>query len=256
VLFGFAYADIPEQAMSVVVTCDRDRAAAQQLATRIASQIWSARRDFKRDLPGPAEAVRAAAQLSGLTALANVGDNFGGGAVGDSTAIVEELIRRPDLRAASTVCDPEAVMRCEAIGTRGSVSLVIGRPSLALVGEVRRIQDGQYVNDGPLSRGVTFDMGRVAVVESGSLTLVLQSRAVMANDQNMLRSCGIDLDELRVVDLKGAAAIRAGWSERAARFLDVDTPGPTGADVTRLGLQNVLRPLWPLDDFQWDPAAQ
>jgi len=253
VLFGFAYADVPEQSMAVVVA-DADGGAAAAVAEDLAAQAWATRRAFRRDLLTPGEAVRAAASEPGLTVLANVGDNVGGGSPGDSTTIAAELLRRPGLRSATTICDAAAVTACESLGAGSSVRLRAGNPPLALEGRIARIQDGRYVNDGPLSRGVVFDMGRIAVLECGALTVVLQSRPVMANDQNMLRSCGIDLDALGAVDLKGAAAVRAGWQSRAARFLDVDSPGPTAASLESLDLRSVRRPLWPLDEFEWSPG--
>ncbi|MDX6593257.1 MAG: hypothetical protein QOJ13_2453 [Gaiellales bacterium] len=254
VLFGFAYADVPEQSMAVIAFSDGDPVATAAVARDLGELAWSSRHDFARRLLTPAEAVAVAAASPGLTALANVGDNVGGGAPGDSTAIAAELLHRTGLRAATTICDPEAVAVCETAGVGATVRLWVGSPPLELSGAVVRVQDGRYVNDGPLARGVVFDMGRVAVVECESLTVVLQSRAVMANDQNMLRSCGIDLGSLSAVDLKGAAAVRAGWESRAARIVDVDSPGPTAADVTGLGLGNVRRPLWPFDEFDWCPG--
>jgi microcystin degradation protein MlrC len=253
VLFGFAYADVPEQSMAVVAASDRDRAAAAAAVADVAAHAWSSRRAFARTLETPAGAVAIAARSDGLTALANVGDNVGGGAPGDSTAIASELLRRSDVPAATTICDPAAVAACAAAGAGATVTVAAGTPPLRLTGTVVRVQDGRYVNEGPLARGVTFDMGRVAVVACGSLIVVLQSRAVMANDRNMLRSCGVDVDSLVAVDLKGAAAVRAGWAGSASRFVDVDTPGPTAADLTRLDLRRVRRPLWPLDDFEWRP---
>ena len=246
VLVGFAYADIPEQSMAVIALTDDDAAAADAAATAIAERVWELRAGFARDLASPSEAVAIAARGPGLTVLANVGDNVGGGAAGDSTEIAAELLAA-GLPAATTICDPAAVRVCEAAGAGASVALAVGTPRLAIAGEVLRVGEGRYINDGPLSRGVEFDMGRIAVVAAGGLLVVLQSRAVMANDQNMLRSCGIDLDALAAVDLKGAAAVRSGWASKARRFVDVDSAGPTGADLTRFRFERVRRPLWPLD---------
>jgi microcystin degradation protein MlrC len=246
VLFGFAYADVPEQAMAVIAIGEHDAETTEEAAREIAEAAWESREQFRRELATPAEAVEIASTSPGLTGLANLGDNVGGGAPGDSTVIAAELLKR-GVPAATTICDPSAVGQCSRAGVGADTVLEFGDPRIRVSGHVLRVADGRYVNDGPLSRGVEFDMGRIAVVETGSLHVVLQTRAVMANDQNMLRSCSIDLGSLRAVDLKGAAAVRAGWASAVERFVDVDTPGPTTADIERLGLRNIRRPLWPLD---------
>jgi microcystin degradation protein MlrC len=246
VIFGFAYADVPEQSMAVIAITDGDDDAAAAAANEIASVIWGCRTAFGRELASPAESAEIAANSRGPTALANIGDNVGGGAPGNSTVLAAQLLCR-GVPAATTICDPAVVAWCEQAGVGHDIELEVGDPPMRISGRVVRMADGRYVNDGPLSRGVEFNMGRVAVVAAGSLQIVFQSRAVMANDQNMLRSCGVDVGSLRAVDLKGAAAIRAGWATMVERFVDVDTPGPTSADIQNLGLRNVPRPLWPLD---------
>jgi microcystin degradation protein MlrC len=255
ILFGFAYADVPEQGMSVIVVTDHDLAEANTLADELAQAIWDCRSQFQRRLPSPHEALTLAAQSEGLVALCDLGDNVGGGAPGNSTILIQPLLDS-GLKAAATLCDPSVVSVAAEAGVGARVDVSIGNPSLRLSAHVRSIRDGRYTNLGPLSAGVTFDMGRVAVLDSGTLTLVVQTKAVMANDQNMLSAMGVDLSSLDVVILKGAAAVKAGWLSRVHRFIAVNTPGPTMADVRRLGFRNVKRPLWPLDEFDWRPTER
>jgi microcystin degradation protein MlrC len=160
------------------------------------------------------------------------------------------------MKVATTLFDPAGVESAAAAGAGATLELTVGRPRIKLNVRVRSVRDGRYTNLGPLSAGVTFDMGRVAVLEVDGLTIVLQTRAVMANDQNMFLGMGVDLDALDAVILKGAAAVRAGWASRVARFVAVDTPGPTTADLRTLPYLNVTRPLWPLDEFDWRVPTQ
>jgi microcystin degradation protein MlrC len=114
--------------------------------------------------------------------------------------------------------------------------------------------DGSFVNDGPLAAGVRFDMGRVAVLGVGNVVVLAQTHAMMPNDPSMFRSMGIDLGALDAVVLKGAAAPRAGWASRARDVLDVRTPGPTSSNLDDVRFDRAARPLWPIDDFEWQPA--
>ena len=250
--FGFAYADVPELGMTAIVG-HRNAAEAAELAVSLAQRAWDEREAFRRELTSPADAIALAARIAGPVALADTGDNVGGGAPGDSTVLAAAALAHGGLRAVTTVCDPRAVERAAAAGAGSEVELVVGSPPLRVAGTVRAIRDGRYVNRGPLSAGVEFDMGRVAVVDAGALAVVLQSRAVMANDQNMLRGVGVAPEEHDVVILKGAAAVRAGWRDCVERIVDVATPGPTTSDLGTLGYASAPRPLWPLDEFAWEP---
>jgi microcystin degradation protein MlrC len=251
--FGFAHADVPELGMTALVATDGDPAAARRLAAELATAAWARREEFRRALATPGQAVERAAQGPGLTGLADTGDNVGGGAPGDSTVLARAVLEHGGLRAATTICDPDGVAAAATAGAGASIEITVGSPPLPLAATVRAIVDGRYVNDGPLSAGVEFDMGRVAVLEAGPLVVVLQSTAVMANDQNMLRSVGVDLGPLDAVVLKGAAAVRAGWRSAVERFVDVGTPGATTSDLGSLRYVAAARPLWPFDDVDWRP---
>jgi microcystin degradation protein MlrC len=253
ITFGFAYADVPEVAMAAIVVSDGDQALAEELARELGRSAWEARDAFERGLVAPEEAVAIAAASQGVTMLVDTGDNVGGGAPGDSTVIARAVLDHGALCAVTTVCDPGAVAAAVAAGTGAKLDVVLGDPPLRVAAHVRALPSGRFVNDGPLSRGVEFDMGKVAVLDAAQLTIVAQSRAVMANDQNMLRSVGVDASGYHAVILKGAAAVRAGWAGAAARFVDVATPGPTTSDLSTLPYRNVGR-LWPLERFSWHPG--
>lgn len=247
VLFGFAYSDVPELGMTFLVTAE-DGQVATAAAAELADFAWSRREGFQRRLPGPAEAVSQAEAAGRFTVLADTGDNIGGGAAGDQTALLDQLIASGKLRFATTVADPGAVREAVAAGVGADVELRLGRPEMAVTAKVVRTGPGRYVNRGPLSRGAEFDPGETAVLSLGpDRHLVVHSRPVMANDQNIFRSCGIDPGTLDVVALKGAAAIRAGWQDRDPLFIDVDSPGVTPSSFAHLTYENVRRPIYPLN---------
>lgn len=252
ILFGYCYGDVPELAMNAVVAADSP-ATASRLARELAVDCWESRHAFERQLVTATEAVAALSHGDGLTALVDTGDNVGGGAAGDSTALLGPLLGAHGLRSATTVVAADAVRQAQAAGVGASRRFRIGTPAVEVDARVVRLGDGSYVNRGPLVAGVRFDMGPVAVLETGRVTLLVQSRAVQANDQNVFLSAGVDLDDLDAVVLKGAAAVRAGWADRVRRFANVDSPGLTASRVQDLPYERVSRPLWPLDEFEWAP---
>ncbi len=254
IAFGFAYADVPDLGMTAVVV-GHDHDAAERAACELAALCWELRERFRRELFTPEEAVEQAGGLPGLTALADTGDNVGGGAPGDSSALAEVALAA-GLRTVTTIRAPETVRAAAAAGTGAVIDVTLGSPPLRLDAVVRAVRAGVFRADGPLYAGLEFDMGTVAVLDAGSLTVIAQTHAVPPNDPALFRAVGADLEATDAVVLKGAAALRAGWASTAHHLLDVATPGPTTSDVRELEIHSAPRPLWPLEDFEWSPPPR
>lgn len=246
--FGYAYADVPELGMSVAA-CHFDPQVAAAVADGLADACWAARDEFGRHLEDPGMALDLAANEGGLVVIADTGDNIGGGSSGTSTVLLSQALQRPGISVATTLCDRQAVAAARSVGVGGEVRVVAGNPPIEIAGVVTWVGPGRYLNKGPLSAGVEFDMGDVAIVQIGRSTCVICSTAVMANDQNMFRAFGIDPAQYDAVILKGAAAIRAGWEDMNPRFIDVATAGETPSDLSTLPYRR-RRPLYPLETIE------
>ena len=252
-LFGFLHADVPDLGMAAVVSA-RDRDQAARGADALAARCWDLREGFARELMTPEESIAEAFVLDGLTAIADTGDNVGGGAPGDSSVLLRKALEHGRIRFATTICAPNAVAAAAAVAQGSTVRTTLGSPALDVTARVLDVRPGTFIHDGPLSRGVQFDMGTVAVLEVDRVQLLAQTHAVPPNDKSMFRTFGINVEALDAVALKGAVAIRAGWSSQVKDFLSAATPGPTTCDISELSFKHATRPLWPLDDLP-SPAA-
>src|SRR5579872_2786842 len=88
--------DVAEGGWAVVVHTNNDRELAESLVVEMASKAWSLRdRFWVSDRVAPAEAVgQAIAAASGLIILSDTGDSVYGGAPGDSTCLLRELLKQ------------------------------------------------------------------------------------------------------------------------------------------------------------------
>ena len=93
VLLGFPYADVEEMGGSVVVVTDNEPVIAQQLANNLADYMEAKRHQFVGKFLDVRTAVEQSMQLEGPVLLLDMGDNVGGGAPGDGTAIAHEILR-------------------------------------------------------------------------------------------------------------------------------------------------------------------
>jgi microcystin degradation protein MlrC len=252
---GFAYADVPEAGVGLLVTTDDDPAAARRLADELAMLAWSLRDDMiVRNTP-PAEAVaEAIAFPEGPVMLVDVGDNIGGGTPGDGTVLLAELLAQGAQEATVIIADAAAARAAFAAGVGALVRLAVGAKTdrlhgdpVEVSGRVRLLCDGQWVHEGPENAGVPVDMGPTAVLRCGGVNLVLTSHKSMPGDQQQLKSIGIDPIRQQIIVVKAAVRWRGGFGPIARHAVYADTPGLGSVDLRRFPYQHIRRPIFPLD---------
>ena len=102
--------DVDEYGWAVVVVTDDDEVLARKLAAELAQQAWDMRHEFLVDNPGPEEAIQMALQEDGPIVIADGADATNGGAPGDSTILLAEMLRQKVHKTTyTTMVDPEAV---------------------------------------------------------------------------------------------------------------------------------------------------
>lgn len=253
--------DVPDLGFGVVVVTDGDRAGAHAAAAQLADMAWSARSAFEPDLTPLAEAIRVGlAAPTGLTVVGDTGDAPTGGSAADNATVLRELLAQGADRAARPVylclCDAAAARSAAAAGVGCQVALQVGHcvsvadgAPVALSGHVHLLSDGRYRFRGAGATGLQMDMGLTAVLGIGSIRLCVRSLPSFEWDPAMYCALGLDPKEAALVFVKSPSHFRVAFGPLADRLLLADTPGPTCADVRKVGYARVTRPLYPLDQI-------
>ncbi len=255
--------DVDEGGWSAIVVTNDAPALAQALADELADLAWSLRADFQeRDAISVDEAVRRAeAAETGLVVLSDTGDTVFGGAAGDSNVILESMLR---LRTTSAtlipLISPGAVSRLAEAGEGAEVTLLLGGDAapvfftpLKVTGTVRCVADGSRVSV-DYDHQSTIDMGRVAVLDAGPITLLVsEKRGVAGNLPDVYAAFGVDPAAYKIAVLKTASNFQF-FAPLTSQVIRVDTPGPGQSDVAGLPWQRIPRPVYPLDPVDdWRP---
>jgi microcystin degradation protein MlrC len=257
IVHGFTAADVYDMGTKVLVYADRDREEAASLSERLAREIlaWgpggAGPRHFKPD-----EAIAEALAISGQpVVLADRWDNPGGGVAGDSTTMVEALLRHPDIPSAiGALWDPVAVSFCRAAGPDAEIALRFGGKAAAT--------SGQPVDAKVRVRATTSDLvvpfeqslvslGPAAAITIGHLDIVLAATRAQTFSPPVFTNLGIDLPAKKIVVVKSSNHFYAAFSKIAAAVLYLDTGGPYPSDPTKVAYTKVRRPLSPLDPHPW-----
>lgn len=254
---GFPYCDIEVAGMGIVVTTDGDQESAEAAAQELADLAWERRHQFLVTAAPVEEAVRRAIEIEeGPVILVDGADNVGGGAPGDGTVLLRELLAQAAQGAVVAIADEEAVAQAIEAGVGQEVELLVGGKTdhlhgepVAVKGRVHLISEGTYTRKGPYMTGERIDMGRTVVVDCEGIDLVLMEKKTPPFDSEHLRSVGIEPAEARMIVVKSAIAWRAAFGPLAKGVIDVDTPGLCAIHLEQFPYHKVRRPIFPLDEM-------
>ena len=188
----------------------------------------------------------------GTVVLVDAADATSSGASGDSNAILRALLEAGYAGTALIpIVDPGAVAAAFAAGVGNVVKATVGGAldrgrftPLAIEGRVRMLSDGWFHSE---TTRELWQAGRTAVVQSGGFTLVLTSRAVSLYDRALFLAHGCDPKHFGAVVVKSPHCEPQMFKAWAARYVDVDAPGSTSANLRSLGHTKCARPVFPLD---------
>jgi microcystin degradation protein MlrC len=229
---GFPYSDVARAGFSVVITYLED---AGEIARAAAAEIAGAaeRYDWKVERPDPAAAVAEAIRSEARpVVLADVADNIGGGAPGDGTALLAELLGQRAQGVVMAIADSEVAIEAARRGPGAALETSVGAKTdrlhgdaVPIRGRVVRVTGGRYVSEGTWMSGQEFSMGTTAVLDVGGVTLVVMERATPPFHSEQLTSQGIEPEKAAIIVAKGAIAWRAAFGDVVRKVIEVDTPG-------------------------------
>ena len=253
VILGFPYADVEEMGSSFIVVTDG--AAAQDHADQLADYLVNHRHHFSCDLPSVDAALDQAEGEPARVCLLDCGDNVGGGSPADSTILARAIHNRQISDSFVCLDDPQAAMRARAAGPGASLTLSMGgktdhsQPLIAPV-TVQSLHEGRF-NVRSVSHGARtgYDMGPTAIVRTPhGLTIMLTSRRTPPMALEQLTSCDLTPGGFKLIVAKGVNAPLAAYRSVCDRFIRVNSPGLTGADMTQFQHRHRRRPLFPFEE--------
>ena len=266
VLSGFTSGDTPKNGVSVIATAD-SQALAEATAQAVAERAWSLRARFVPRLIDLAEATARARAVGADPAspallFADVADNPGGGARGNTTWILDAFhAAGVEGCVIGPFFDPPLAEEAHALGVGASFTAQFNRAEthafsrpFAAPARVVALCDGTVIGRRGIGKGRTLRLGPSALIEVGGVRVVVGSIRQQASDPGYFEMLGVDLARVRSLVVKSRGHFRAAFDEVFAndRILEVDVPGLTTPVLSRVAWQRMPRPIYPLDpDTRW-----
>jgi len=238
------------------------QAAADRAADGMLAAILAEEANFAEAMVSPEEGVARAIAVSRTASrpvvIADTQDNPGCGGTADSTGLLKALVSAEAQGAVlGFLCDAEAAKAAHAAGEGARLSLALGGRSgpdgvtpLEATFTVKRLGDGKFRTDGAVSGGRNIDVGQMALLTLGGVSVVVTSKRLQAYDKAGFRHVGIEPSEQKILALKSTCHYRAEFEPIAEEVIVVLSPGYYLADPTlypfrklRAGVR--LKPLGP-----------
>lgn len=261
--WGNPFTDVPELRSNSLVVVDGDVESAAEQALRLANIFWKHHQKMRVPLTNIDDAVRIAHETkSGTVILVDAADATSSGASGDSNAILRALVASNyQGRALLPIVDPPAVRAAFEAGVGKTIDITLGGAldrgrfePLPVRARVKMLSDGLFRSEHAHD---LWNAGNTAVLEIGPLVVVTTSRPVSLFDRSLFYAHGQDPKEFNLVVVKSPHCEPHMFKEWAARYIDVDAPGSTSADVKSLGHTQIARPTFPLDEnFDYVPQVK
>ncbi|MCB1714715.1 MAG: M81 family metallopeptidase [Candidatus Competibacteraceae bacterium] len=254
VAHGFPFADVAEMGTRVLVITDDNKAYGDQLAAELAAELVAMRgKSTPPFLTAPAAVAQALQNTTDRpVVIADPTDNPGGGAPGDSTHLLRELLEQGAENAIlGPLWDPVAVQFCHAagIGARlqlrfgGKTAVASGQPLDAEVDIVNLAK-----NASQSFSGGQVPLGDTALIRLNGIEIVLIEKRTQTLGRDLFTHLGVDLTTKRIISVKSTNHFHAAFAPIAAEVIYTDADGPLPRDVRKVPYQKVQRPIWPLDD--------
>lgn len=252
--------DMADVGITGLAVADGDAAAADRAAQALLDAMWERRRRFELPSMAPDDAVRAALARPGRTLLVDAPDSIGGGASGDSPALLAALLAHaPEVDSALCLVDPHAAARAAALGEGAEARFEVGAwqdrrwfAPVAVTARVERLCEGSFTYRGGPTGGATGRLGPSAVLRAGGLRLLVATHAAYEHMDEHYAACGIDVARCRLVSFKNLMNYRKLLGPGTG-FIALHGPGGTPLRLQDVPWRHRRRPFWPADDTPVPP---
>ncbi len=259
---GFPWGDVAEEGARIVVVTDARPDVGRDLAERLGREFWDLRHEITPRYLEMEDAITRALTAPGSPiVLADMSDNPGGGAPGDSTAIPLRLFRRGiGMAAVGGIWDPVAASICCGAGEGAEFPLRLGGKTGPTSGEPMdlRVRVNTVLRDHYVESlgGSKRYMGDAAAITADGIDFVVHTARCQNSNPAFFTDFGIDITEKKILVVKSMQHFYGNYAPVAAEIIYTAAPGTLVWDFKDFPYKKLARPVWPLDDDPWATNAE
>ncbi|MCF6232796.1 MAG: M81 family metallopeptidase [Rhodobacteraceae bacterium] len=251
---GFPWADVPLAGAKMLAVADGDPSIADAAAEEFGRYFYRIRKDASLKFTSMGKAMEiAGAPRDKPLLLADVSDQSGAGAPGDTNHLVRALLDANISNAVfGPIWDPAAVDICFQLGIGTRSRLRIGGKfephsglPLDLDAEVVFLKRDAFQES---DKKENMSIGDIAVIKSAGVEIVLSSIRTNVYSPSFFLNHGVTLGDKAVIGVKNLYKHTDIFAPLVSEQLYVATPGLCQPDFDTLDFKRLPRPMWPFED--------
>lgn len=255
---GFPFVDAEYTGFSVSATANGDQSLAQAACDAIAKRAWEKKDQFLKKMTPIDEAIKQAKEHLESNPkypviLADVADNPGGGGSGDTTLLMEAVLKEniPGT-AIGYIWDLDVIKQAFEVGVGNTATFTIGgkhgidygKP-LVIEATVCTLSDGTFYATGPMGRNNLWHYGPCCRLKTGNCNIILYTKRDACNEADFFRHLGLEPANQRLLLIKSRGHFRAAFEPIASRIIEVDAPGAATPNLEHYHYKKLN--VWPIN---------
>lgn len=246
---GQAWVDAPHMGPSMVCIHETDDQIAQKAAEKLARMFYDARYDFKFEIEAcpPEEAVCLATEDQPRPVfVTDSGDNTTAGAPGDNAYMLRLLqhIGAENVLLGG-LTDAPAVRACADRNVGDIVRLTVGGTISPAIPKADI--EGKILYKGDIEGWYGENAGPAVVIRAGGIDVILTENRCALTKPRIFEGLGLNICDYRFVVVK-LGYLYPELQQAAKRAILAFTAGSSPERLQDMGLKNIHRPIFPLDD--------
>jgi len=194
----------------------------------------------------------------GYVVINEASDNPGGGAAGDGTHLLREMIKRnlpgtimgplTDSAAVKYLFENHKVGDVVNIEVGGKVTPLNGGPLRLDNAEIINFSNGKLISAAPINFGAPMEYGNTVRLRQGNVELIIVSDRFQTYDDRPFIMTGCDMTQYKILGLKSMNHFRGYFGSRADAIVTADPPGQCPINLKLYEYKNLEHPILPLEE--------
>ena len=240
---GHCWIDAPNTSAATVV-CATSKEKAEKIAKDLANKLWATRRDYKFlcEAELPEECVKRAIEgKEKRIFITDSGDNTTAGAEGDTLGLLALLVKAKPMKktCVAGITNQEIVEEFWSKKDGTEITLPILEGAKAIV-----------KSHGEILGWTKEIIGRSLTVSIGNVDAVFTELRSAFIEKGNFDKANVDLLGYEIVVVK-LGYLFTELKPYADRELFALSDGASCVELARLNLKRIIRPMFPLEDFEW-----
>ncbi|MBE7087752.1 MAG: M81 family metallopeptidase [Clostridiales bacterium] len=239
---GHCWIDAPNTSASTVV-CGLDKDKVESVSKDLANRLWATRKDYKFlcEAELPEECVKRAIEgKENRIFITDSGDNTTAGAEGESVEILELLVKANPAKktCVAGITDDELIEKLWSAKDGDAVEV----EKLNVIAKVK--------SHGEILGWAKEIIGRSLTLSIGNVDVVFTEKRSAFIEKGNFDKANVDLLSYQIVVVK-LGYLFTELKPYADRELFALSDGASCVELARLNLKNIIRPMYPLDEFEF-----